>query len=71
VVRVRQKPHLAANPLIHYRRTALGRAPDGAWSTGNWPTKIERDVIERALTLDLLPKAAIWSWSAAMAWPKR
>jgi DNA replication protein DnaC len=29
---------------------------DFNWS---WPTKIERDVIERALTLDFLPEAAI------------
>ena len=28
--------------------------PDYEW---NWPTKIERDIIERALTLDFLPEA--------------
>lgn len=36
-----------------------------------WPSKIERDIIERALTLDFLGKPATSSWWAAMVWARR
>ena len=41
---------------------------DFNWS---WPTKIERDVIERALTLDFLPEARNLILMAPMDWAKR
>jgi len=41
---------------------------DFDWS---WPTKIERDIVERALTLDFLGKPAISSWWAATVWARQ
>ena len=41
---------------------------DFDWS---WPAKIERDVIERALTLDFLAEARTLCWWGAMVWARR
>ena len=40
---------------------------DFDWS---WPTKIERELVERAFTLDFLPRPTIWSSWAATVWAK-
>src|SRR6516165_11879107 len=58
--------HLAQTEIDEHSRRSLERRlrfsgikkfkpmADFEW---NWPTKIERDIIERALTLDFLPEA--------------
>jgi DNA replication protein DnaC len=47
----RLRPGMTVRVSLELRKLAVA---DFEWS---WPTKIERDVIERALTLDFLPEA--------------